>query len=123
LKERQGKMSLRVISRTRPALQGEEEGDLKIIDNKVISTSVGDFVFDKVLDGTWGNEDVFNQVPVVDDLLNGMFSKDSERSELSQWQIFLCFFFFLFLSFFLFFFLFLLFFLKAIITLASLELF
>jgi len=103
-------MSLRVISRTRPALQGEEEGDLKIIDNKVISTSVGDFVFDKVLDGTWGNEDVFNQVPVVDDLLNGMFSKDSERSELSQWQIFLCFFFFLFL----------LFFLKA---LASLELF
>jgi len=65
-------MSHRVISRLRPLLQGEEQDSLTIIENSVISSSVGDLVFDKVLDASWDNEAVFNQVPVVDDLLNGI---------------------------------------------------
>jgi hypothetical protein len=67
-------MSLRVISRLRPLLQGEEQDSLTIIENSVISSTVGDFVFDKVLDASWDNEAVFNQVPVVDDLLNGIYT-------------------------------------------------
>ncbi len=66
---------IRVISRLRPLQRGEQvQDDLKIIENSVISSSVGDFVFDTVLDGSWGNEAVSNQVPVVEDLLNGIVS-------------------------------------------------